>query len=179
MQSSRAVVLVMAVLVAVVAPVLFSSTLFASGEFVPVRRVEDVLQLRDGERVDLDCMIVKNVFGPYLFVRDAWDSQTVLPVYANTFVERWWSLRVLGRTATVYGSRILVAERISLYQDAAGQPFIMMPPNMRYPGEWPYTRDLPLGYAAAPGPPPPDPGPDPPEREDYEPDPGTIVYAKL
>ncbi len=172
MQRSRVVVVL-----AVLAATLLSSTLSASGEFAPVRGVADVLQLPDGARVDLDSVIVNNAYGPYLFVRDMWDSQSVLPVYANTFVQQWWSLRVLGRTATVWGERILIAERISLYEDSIGQPFIMMPPNMLYADEWPYVMDVPVEIDWSESiPAPPQLVTRPPEPIPVEP--GTIASAK-
>ena len=159
---------------------LFSSAVLVSGDSVaPPDTIGDVLGLPDGTAVTLDGVIVQNVLWPYMFVRDVWDSQTTLPVYANALVKKWWSLDISGRLGTIAGKRILAADCVRLYVDSDGQPFIMFPTGLLEPEEWPYMEEVPMGVAAASTiPPPPDPQQGDPPAPLTAPE-GTIAGAKL
>ena len=133
MQRNWSRVVLWAALTAAILP----STPSASGEFSSAPNVADVLNLRDGVCVTLDSLIVENLFGPYLFTRDPHDWEHVLPVYANTYIERWGAIEVSGCTTTVAGKRILIADRIRVYEDALGKPFLLFPGNAGRAYQWP------------------------------------------
>ena len=158
--------------------ILFSSAVLVSGDSVASPdRISDVLKLPDGVAVTLHAVVVQDVLWPYIFVRDVWDSQTILPVYANALVERWWSLDITGTTATIGGKRVLIAEHVLLYADSEGKPFILYPGWSSEAADWPYMLDVPIESAAPDQiPPPPDPQPREPSGPLTAPE-GTIAWG--
>ena len=100
--------------------------------------------LPDGTPVVLDAMVVNRFAAPYCMVKD-WGTDS-LPIYVRAAsIERWWSLEITGRTATVGGQRIIVATRVRRYDTANGGAFFMFPKSARQPDNWPYKSDIPLG----------------------------------
>jgi hypothetical protein len=105
-------------------------------------------------------MLVVQVSGPYVFVRDPWPGCRLLPVYANCRLEKWWSVEITGITKTISGKRIVRATRIRLYVDSKGRPFRNWPKGPE-PREWPYMVEVPIEPSPVAEPPPPEPEPAP------------------
>ena len=136
------------------------------------------MSLPDGAEVVLDGMLVVQVNGPYIFVRDPWPGCSLLPIYANAKLEKWWSVEVTGITKTISGKRIVVATRIRLYVDPKGTPFWLWPKSPQ-PREWPFMKELPIGISTMTEPtPPPEPEPPPPSSPPTPPE-GSIAWAKF
>ena len=108
--------------------------------------VNHTLSLSDDESVVLDNMLVDAVYGPYLFVRDPWAGSPILPVYADplALVEKWWSVEITGKTATVGSTRIVIADSLSLYVDINGNPMIVWPKGLCEPMDWEWFEEIPL-----------------------------------
>lgn len=105
--------------------------------------IAHTLTLPDGAGVSLDSMIVQRVAGAYLFVRDPWSAE-VLPVYAGAQVSEGSVVEVSGHTASVCGTRIVVADRIRQYVGPFGGPALMLP-KCGQPLAWPFMEEIALG----------------------------------
>ena len=98
--------------------------------------------LPDYSDVTLDSMIVQQVSGDYVFVRDPWSANT-LPVYARGQLSEWNVIEVSGHTATVCGQRIVVADEVRRYAWSSGGPAPMLPKGPE-PLDWPYMQSVAL-----------------------------------
>ena len=104
--------------------------------------VSYTLSCADDTEVVLDTVMVERVAGSYLYVRDPWSAET-LPVYAVAQFDTRWPVEITGRTATVLGTRIVIASHIRHYANQAGNPVLVMP-KLAEPWNWPNMVEVPL-----------------------------------
>lgn len=171
---------------------LFSLSAFSSADYISrPGSVKYTLSVPDSTQVTLDAVSVQCIISPWILVKDPWNSEDILPIYAKADVPQWSSIEITGYTRTIQGHRIVVATHIRLYTGANGKPFYFMPKSLREPTEWEYMVDVPLetssnirgassmsAMSAIDIPIPPDPT----VNEEPSPEtvliPGTIAWAK-